>query len=41
MKNPSKLQTLWREYLERSFSITIPIIAILAAFALSGLLILA
>jgi simple sugar transport system permease protein len=40
MKNDSKLLYTWRAYLERSFSILIPMLAILAAFAVSGLLIL-
>ncbi|NPV74941.1 MAG: ABC transporter permease [Anaerolineae bacterium] len=41
MKTESKLRTIWREYLERSFTITIPVLAILSAFAISGLIILA
>lgn len=41
MKNKSRLWILWREFLERSFSITIPIVAILAAFLVSGFIILA
>ncbi|MCS6907770.1 MAG: ABC transporter permease [Anaerolineales bacterium] len=41
MNRPIRLKFFWQEYLERSFSLTIPLAAILAAFALSGLLILA
>ncbi|NPV55284.1 MAG: ABC transporter permease [Anaerolineae bacterium] len=41
MKTPSKLGSVWRDYLERSFSLTVPAAAILAAFAVSGLIILA
>jgi simple sugar transport system permease protein len=41
MRNESKFHTVWRDYLERSFTIIIPILAILAAFAVSGLIILA
>lgn len=41
MNHTVRLRLFWQEYLERSFSITIPLVAILAAFALSGLLFLA
>ncbi len=41
MSKQNKLRAIWQEYLERSFSVTIPILAILAAFAFSGLIILA
>ncbi len=41
MKTDAKLSNAWRAYLERSFSILIPMLAILAAFAVSGLFILA
>lgn len=40
MKTESKLHTLWRDYLEKSFNITIPVLAILAAFFISGVIIL-
>lgn len=41
MKNQPGIRNFWQAFLERSFNITIPIMAILAAFAVSGLLILA
>ena len=41
MKTESRLGEVWRIYLEQSFNILIPIAAILAAFAVSGLLIIA
>jgi general nucleoside transport system permease protein len=41
MKTENKMSEIWRNYLEKSFNIIIPIVAILAAFLISGLLILA
>ncbi|MCC6147060.1 MAG: ABC transporter permease [Anaerolineaceae bacterium] len=39
-KHQPRKQNLWQAFLEKSFNITIPVVAILAAFAISGLLIL-
>lgn len=39
MKTEPKFVTIWRTYLEKSFNILIPILAILAAFLVSGILI--
>ncbi len=41
MKSKNRLWILWREFLERSFSIAIPVAAIMAAFLVSGFIILA
>jgi general nucleoside transport system permease protein len=41
MKNELKITHFWRSYLERSFSILIPLAAILAAFLVGGILIIA
>ena len=41
MKTQAKLQDGWRSYLERSFTILIPLAAILAAFLISAILIFA
>ncbi len=41
MKNSSRARLFWRDYLEKSFNILIPVAAILAAFAVSGILIIA
>jgi ABC-type uncharacterized transport system permease subunit len=41
MKNKTHLREFWRAYLERSFNILIPLAAILGAFAVSGILIIA
>jgi simple sugar transport system permease protein len=41
MKTKAKLSDGWRSYLERSFSILIPLAAILAAFLVSAILIFA
>ena len=41
MNNKRDFRDIWVNYLEKSFNITIPIIAILCAFLVSGLLILA
>jgi ABC-type uncharacterized transport system permease subunit len=41
MSSGRTLRDLWTDYLERSFNVLIPIIAILCAFLVSGLLILA
>lgn len=41
MKTESKVNILWRKYTERSFSLLVPVLAILAAFLVSGVLILA
>jgi len=41
MSNGRTLRDLWTDYLERSFNVLIPILAILCAFLVSGLLILA
>jgi len=40
MKSQPKRQNLWQVFLEKSFNVMIPVVAILAAFAVSGLLIL-
>ncbi|MEI8131045.1 MAG: ABC transporter permease [Leptolinea sp.] len=41
MKTQTKMTDVWRSYLERSFSILIPLAAILAAFLVSAILIIA
>jgi general nucleoside transport system permease protein len=41
MNNKKSFQHIWRDYYEKSFNISIPIMAILAAFLVSGVLILA
>jgi len=41
MKTQPGIKNIWQVFLEKSFNIIIPILAILAAFAVSGLLILA
>lgn len=41
MKGRASIQNLWTAFLERSFNILLPVVAILAAFLVSGLLILA
>ena len=41
MKTETKIMQYWRGYLERSFSILIPLAAILAAFLIGGILIIA
>ena len=41
MKNRASVQNLWGAFLERSFNILLPVGAILAAFAISGVLIMA
>lgn len=41
MKTQAKIPDIWRSYLERSFSILIPLVAIISAFLVSGVLILA
>lgn len=40
MNGVKKVRAVWRDYLEKSFNITIPIVAVLAAFAVSGIIIL-
>jgi len=41
MRTETKLRDVWRSYLGGSFSILVPLVAILSAFLISGLLILA
>ena len=41
MNNKKTFQDIWRDYYEKSFNISIPILAILAAFLVSGALLIA
>ena len=41
MNNKKTFQDMWRDYYEKSFNVSIPILAILAAFVVSGLILIA